>query len=70
MSENGNIAVPGQLEIRITMDMRTGAVNVNGPFANKVIFLGLLEIAKKVVHDFDQSKAIVQAAQVPKIVQQ
>ena len=56
--ENGNptrkdAALPSTtLQIVITYDQVSGAINVNGAIQNYVIFAGIVEAAKNVVKDF------------------
>jgi uncharacterized protein YfeS len=41
----------------IDFDPRTGQVQVNGPIDNKLLALGLLELARKAIWEFDPAKA-------------
>jgi hypothetical protein len=41
----------------IDFDERNGQVTVNGPIDNKLLALGLLELARKAVWDFGPAKA-------------
>jgi hypothetical protein len=49
MNENGNgvPVVAAQMQIVITLDVSSGAMQVKGPVENKVVFLGMLEYAKQ-----------------------
>jgi hypothetical protein len=40
----------------IDFDERSGQVSVNGPIDNKLLALGLLELARKAVWEFDPTK--------------
>jgi hypothetical protein len=40
----------------IDFDERNGQVTVNGPIDNKLLALGLLELARKAVWEFDPTK--------------
>jgi hypothetical protein len=40
----------------IDLDERSGQVTVNGPIDNKILALGLLELARKAVWEFDPTK--------------
>jgi hypothetical protein len=55
------------IELKITMDQRTGAVTVNGPIVNKLLCFGLLKIAEMQIAAFDPTKAIMPAAAMPAI---
>jgi hypothetical protein len=58
MSENGNptrkdACLPSSsLQLVITMDQLTGALNVTGPIQNAVICFGMLEAAKDVIRKY------------------
>jgi uncharacterized protein YfeS len=41
----------------IDFDPHTGQVQVNGPIDNKLLALGLLELARKAIWEFDPTKA-------------
>jgi uncharacterized protein YfeS len=41
----------------IDFDPHTGQVQVNGPIDNKLLALGLLDLARKAVWEFDPAKA-------------
>jgi hypothetical protein len=43
----------------IDFDERNGQVTVNGPIDNKLLALGLLELARKAVWEFDPAKILV-----------
>lgn len=61
----------GQLvELKITMDAQTGAINVNGPIHNKILCLGMLELGKQAVLAFDPTKAVMPVSSMPKIHRQ
>lgn len=46
-------------DVKIVITMTDeGRVDVNGPLSNKVLFLGLLEIAKHVMFDWHDKNAI------------
>ena len=55
------------IELMITMDNQTGAVGVNGPIHNKILCLGMLELAKQAILAFDPTKAVMPVASMPKI---
>jgi hypothetical protein len=59
------IAVPTQIVITITMDTATGAVSVNGPLENRMMFYGLLEIAKETCMKFNDAKNTKSAIVAP-----
>jgi hypothetical protein len=40
----------------IDLDERNGQVTVNGPVDNKILALGLLDLARKAVWEFDPAK--------------
>lgn len=41
--------VSQQLQLTITVDTRTGAINVVGPIENKIVALGMIEMAKAAI---------------------
>jgi hypothetical protein len=53
----------------IDFDERNGQVAVNGPIDNKLLALGLLELARKAIWEFDPAKAagilLAQGTRVP-----
>lgn len=58
------------IELKISMDNQTGAVNVNGPIHNKILCLGMLELAKQAILAFDPTKAVMPVTAMPKIHRQ
>jgi hypothetical protein len=70
METNGHNPNPA-LVLTITLDQLTGAVQVTGPIQNPLICMGMLEMAKKAIHDYatEQAKGnrIVPAASMPMI---
>ena len=73
MSENNGIAqTPSTtLTLTITFDQTTGQVGVNGPIQNPLLCMGMMEMAKKAIHDFAAAQAsgqrIVPASAMPLI---
>jgi hypothetical protein len=71
MDGNGNNsqAPSTVLTLSITLDQATGQVGVNGPIQNPMICMGMLEMAKKAIHDFSTEQAkgarIVPAKSMP-----
>jgi hypothetical protein len=69
MNENGNptrkdngVPQPSTaVQLVITFDQMTGAINVNGPIQNLVLCYGMLESAKDVIRQYvkDNQSAIV-----------
>lgn len=59
------------IEIRIIYNPETGAIQVAGPIANRVLCYGILEAAKVTIKEHDPSKPpLVQAkGPLPKIAQ-
>ena len=56
--QNGNAATPNStLELRITWDQLTGAINVTGPIQNKVLAFGMMEAAKEAVTKYHEAAA-------------
>jgi hypothetical protein len=60
MPENGNptrkdagLQAPSTtLQLVITFDQVTGALNVHGPIQNSVVCFGMMEAAKEVIHQY------------------
>ncbi len=52
--------------LTITLNPQTG-VSINGPIQDKILCLGLLAMAEKMVHDFDISKKIIEPMIIPKV---
>lgn len=50
--------IPETVQIIISFNQRTGAINVQGPIENKVLTLGLLELAKQAVIDYKPGQGI------------
>ena len=42
---------PAPIQLVITLDPRTNAINVSGPIDNKVLSYGLLAIAHDIIHE-------------------
>lgn len=55
MDSNGHGVAAVQLTI--TIDPTTGAVNVNGPIGNKMFCYGLLEMAREAIADHNKQPA-------------
>lgn len=54
------------VELKITLDPTTGGVNVTGPINDKILCLGLLELAKGIVQAHDPGKQpILLANRIP-----
>lgn len=54
------------IELKITFDGKN--VSVNGPISDKILCLGLIELAKDVIKDFnpeDQPRVVVPEIRVP-----
>lgn len=43
--------------LKIEFEETTGALNVSGPITNKILSLGMLELARKQILDYDPAKA-------------
>ena len=61
MSDNNK-----EIILKITLK-EDGNIDVNGPLHNKVLCLGMMEIAKDLVLKYRQVANIVKATQMPKI---
>ena len=48
--------MPQVVRLIIELDPQTGSVNVNGPIKDKLFCLGLLELGKKAIYDYDPGK--------------
>lgn len=46
-NENGKYIM-----LRIILDPKTGQVGVDGPMDNKLLCLGMISMAEKIIHDF------------------
>lgn len=51
-------AIVETIQLVITFNQRTGAINVTGPIENKVLSMGLLELAKAAVIDYKPGQGI------------
>ena len=58
---------PGAITITITMSP-DGKINVNGPLENKIVFFGLLEIAKETCTKYNDAAASGIVAPPPGLV--
>jgi hypothetical protein len=59
------------LQLVITWDQMTGAINVTGPILNSVVAYGMMEAAKVVIQkhiDQQATKSILEAKQMPTLV--
>lgn len=67
---NGNAQTPSTtVVLTISLDQATGQVGVSGPIQNAFVCMGMLEMAKKAIHDFTTEQAkgqrIVPAKSLP-----
>lgn len=53
-----------QVQLVIVLDPETGQLQVSGPLQNKLVCLGMLEMAKVQVMNYEH-KAVVPAREVP-----
>lgn len=57
------------IKLEITLDPRTGQVTINAPLQDKILCLGVLAMAERLVHEYDPARqpkpGILLAQQVP-----
>lgn len=56
------------IQMTIQFNEQTGAINVNGPIANKVLCYGILEIAKQAIADFKPNDSKIALVNPPILV--
>lgn len=51
-----------KIQLMITLDQQTGQIDIAGPIENKVLCLGLLSFAERLVQDYQAPQKLIQPA--------